>query len=63
MILLSAIYICAAVALDSACVLTVARVRLPAGWTQIRRFAELGSAAVYLSIAVVSVLSFIDASA
>jgi hypothetical protein len=42
---------------------TVARFRLPAGWrTQIGRFAELGSAVVYLLIAVVTVLRFIGAS-
>jgi threonine/homoserine/homoserine lactone efflux protein len=63
MIVLSALYVCTALAFDSACVLTVARLRLPAGWsTQIGRFAELGSAVVYLLIAVIAVLSFIEAS-
>jgi threonine/homoserine/homoserine lactone efflux protein len=63
MIVLSALYVCTALAFDSACVLTVARLRLPAGRsTQIGRFAELGSAVVYLSIAVITVLSFIEAS-
>jgi threonine/homoserine/homoserine lactone efflux protein len=62
MIVLSAVYICAAVALDSACVLTVARIRLPRAWMQIRRFAGLGSALVYLLIGAVAVLRFIDAA-
>jgi threonine/homoserine/homoserine lactone efflux protein len=63
MILLSALFICTAVALESACVLTVARLRPPAGCSaQIGRFAELGSAVVYLSIAVITVLGFIEAS-
>jgi len=62
MIVLSALYICARLTVDAACVLTVARVRLPAGWTQIGRFAEQGSAVVYLSIAVITVLRFAEAS-
>jgi threonine/homoserine/homoserine lactone efflux protein len=63
MIVLSALYVCTALAFDSACVLTVARLRLPAGWsTQFGRFAELGSAVAYLLIAVVTVLSFFEAS-
>lgn len=63
MIVLSALYICSALAFDSACVLTVARLRLPAGWrTRIGRFAELASAVIYLSIAVITVLKFIEAS-
>lgn len=59
MIVLSAVYVCTALAFDSACVLTVAR--LPAGWTQPGRFAEVGSAVLYLSIAVVTVLRFVEA--
>ncbi|MDX8516317.1 LysE family translocator [Mesorhizobium captivum] len=63
MIMLSALYVCTALAFDSACVLTFGRLRLPAGWTQTARFAKLGSAAVYLSIAVITVLRFIETSA
>jgi threonine/homoserine/homoserine lactone efflux protein len=62
MIALGAIYVCIALAFDSACVLTVARLRLPAAGTRIGMFANLGSAIVYLSIALITVLSFIAAS-
>jgi predicted branched-subunit amino acid permease len=37
---------------------TFARLRLRTGWTQIARFAKLGSAAVYLLIAIIIVLRF-----
>jgi threonine/homoserine/homoserine lactone efflux protein len=60
MVVLSAIYVSTRLAFGSACVLAVAR--LPAGWTRFGRFAELGSAAVYLSIAAITVLTFVDAS-
>jgi threonine/homoserine/homoserine lactone efflux protein len=63
MIVLSALYVCTRLAFDSAWVLTVARLRLPAGWSrQIGRFAGLGSAVGYLSIAVITALRFIEAS-
>jgi threonine/homoserine/homoserine lactone efflux protein len=63
MMVLSALYVCTRLAFDSACVLTVARLRLPAGWsTQVGRFAQLGSAVVYLLIAVITVLRLIEAS-
>jgi threonine/homoserine/homoserine lactone efflux protein len=62
MIVLSVLYICTRLTVDAACVLAVARVRLPAGWAQIGRLAELGSAVVYLSVAVVTVIRFIEAS-
>ena len=61
MVLLSAIYICMRSVSASACVLTVARLRLPVGCAQAARFANLGSAAVYLSIALVTVLSLMEA--
>ena len=61
-IVLSAIYICMVLAFDTACVLTVARLRLPAGGTRLGVFADLGSATVYLSIAVVAIHRFIEAS-
>jgi threonine/homoserine/homoserine lactone efflux protein len=54
--LLSAMYVCLRSVSASACVLTVARLRLPVGCAQVGRFANLGSAAVYLSIAVITVL-------
>ena len=63
MLVLSALYVCTAMAFDSACVLTFGRFRFAAGWTQIARFAKVGSAAVYLSIAVITVLGFIETSA
>jgi len=62
MALLGAVYVCATLAFDCACVLAVARIRLPAGWARIGRFAGPASAAVYLSIAIVTVLKFIEAS-
>jgi homoserine/homoserine lactone efflux protein len=63
MLVLSALYVCTALAFDSACVLTVARLRLPAGWsTRIGRFAELGSAVAYLVIATITVVGFFEAS-
>jgi threonine/homoserine/homoserine lactone efflux protein len=60
MIVLGAVYLCTRLAFGAACVLAVAR--LPTGWTPLGRFAELGSAAVYLSIATVTVLAFVGAS-
>jgi threonine/homoserine/homoserine lactone efflux protein len=61
MIVLSAVYVCTRLAFGSACVLAVAR--LPAGWTRLGRVADLGSAIVYLSVATLTVLAFIGASA
>lgn len=58
MIMLSAIYVCMALAFDSACVPAVAHVRRTTGHIRIGSFADLGSAAIYLSIAVVTVLKF-----
>lgn len=49
MVLLSAIYVCMRSVSASACVFTVARLRLPVGCAQVGRFANLGSAAIYLS--------------
>jgi threonine/homoserine/homoserine lactone efflux protein len=63
MILLSATYICMRAVSASACVFTVARLRLPLGYAQFGRFANLGSAAVYLSIAVITVLQLMEALA
>jgi len=60
MIVLSATYVCTRLAFGSACVLTMAR--LPAGRTRLGRFAELGSAVVYLSIAAITVLRFVATS-
>jgi threonine/homoserine/homoserine lactone efflux protein len=58
-IVLSALYLSTRLAFGSACVLAVARV--PAGWTGLGRFAQFGSAVIYLSIATVSVLAFVGA--
>lgn len=61
LILLSAIYVCMRSVSASACVFTVARLRLPVGCAQVGRFANLGSAAVYFSIAVITVLRLMEA--
>jgi threonine/homoserine/homoserine lactone efflux protein len=60
MILLSAIYVCMRSFSASACVFTVARLRLPVGCAQVGRFAPLASATVYLSIAVITVLEVME---
>jgi threonine/homoserine/homoserine lactone efflux protein len=60
-VLLSAIYVCMRSVSASACVFTVARLRLPVGCAQVGRFANLGSAAVYLSIAIITVLRLTEA--
>jgi threonine/homoserine/homoserine lactone efflux protein len=61
MLVLSALYVCTRLAFDSAWVLTVARLRLPVGWSaQVGRFAELVSAVVYVSISVITILRFIE---
>jgi threonine/homoserine/homoserine lactone efflux protein len=62
MIVLSAVYACTALAFRAVCVLTVARLRLPVCCAQIGRFANLGSAVVFLSIAAFTVLRLVDAS-
>ncbi|TCU06318.1 LysE family translocator [Rhizobium sullae] len=54
-VLLSAIYVCMRSVSASVCVFTIAHLRQPVGCAQIGRFANLG-AAVYLSIAVITVL-------
>jgi homoserine/homoserine lactone efflux protein len=59
---LGAIYLCAALLFDLVFVLAFARIRLPAGFTRFAGFAELGSAAVYLAIAAVTVAGFMTAS-
>ncbi|TIS99054.1 MAG: LysE family translocator [Mesorhizobium sp.] len=60
MIVLSAVYVCTALAFRSACVLTVARLRLPVCCAQVGRFANMGSAVVFLSVAVFTVLRLIE---
>jgi threonine/homoserine/homoserine lactone efflux protein len=62
MLVLSTVYVCAGVMFDAVCVIAVARLRLPAGWTRIGRFAELGSAALYLTIAIITILDFMEVS-
>ncbi|MEZ2130748.1 MULTISPECIES: LysE family translocator [unclassified Sinorhizobium] len=60
--LLSAMYFCMRSVSASACIFTVTRLRLPIRCARVGRFASLGSAAVYLSIAVVTVLRFMEPS-
>jgi threonine/homoserine/homoserine lactone efflux protein len=59
---LGALYLCAALLFDLTCVLAFACLRLPAGLARFAGFAELGSAAVYLAIATVTVVGFMKAS-
>jgi len=59
-VLLSATYVCMRSVSASACVFTVARLRLWVGCTQVGRFASLCSAAVYLSIAVVTAARLVE---
>jgi threonine/homoserine/homoserine lactone efflux protein len=61
-VVLSAIYVCMRSISASACVLVTARVRPLDGWTRAGRFADLGSAAVYLSIAALTVFRLMGAS-
>ena len=61
-VLLSATYVCMRSVTASACVFTVARLRLSIGCAQVGRFANLGSAAAYISIAVITVLKLVEAS-
>jgi len=59
---LGALYLCAALLFDVICVLAFACIRLPARLARFAGFAELGSVAVYLAIATVTVVGFIEAS-
>ena len=58
-LVLAAVYFCTALTFYLVCVFILSRFRLPAGWARFDSFAELGSAAVYLAIAVIAVLGFI----
>jgi threonine/homoserine/homoserine lactone efflux protein len=62
LVLLSAIYFCMRFVCAFACVFTVTHLRLPVGRAQVGRLANLGSAAVYLSIALITVLRLIESS-
>jgi threonine/homoserine/homoserine lactone efflux protein len=62
MIVLSAVFVGAGVAFDAACVVAVARLRLPEAWRRIGRFAEIGSAIVYLTIAAITIFGFMEIS-
>jgi threonine/homoserine/homoserine lactone efflux protein len=62
MAVLGAVYVCATLAFDCACVLAVAHIKLPAAWARFSSFAGPASAAVYLSIAIVTILKFIEGS-
>jgi len=59
---LGAGYLCTALAFDFACVMTVACVRLSVDWTRFGSLSELGSAAVYFSIAVFTVARLLGTS-
>lgn len=59
---LGATYLCTALIFDLVFVLASARIRLPASSTRARGFVELGSAAVYLAIALITVVGFIETS-
>jgi threonine/homoserine/homoserine lactone efflux protein len=59
---LGIMYLCAALLFDLTCVLAFACTRLPASLARFAGFAELGSAAVYLAIATVTVVGFIKTS-
>lgn len=59
---LGALYLCAALLFDLTCVLAFACVRRPAGLARFAGIAEWGSAAVYLAIAMVTVIGFMKAS-
>ena len=59
---LGALYLCAALLFDVICVLAFACIRLPARLARFAGFAELGSVAVYLAIATITVVGFIEAS-
>ena len=59
---LGAMYLCTAIMFDLVFVLAFARIRLPAGLARFSDFAELGSAAVYLAIAGITVVEFMTAS-
>jgi threonine/homoserine/homoserine lactone efflux protein len=59
---LGAMYLGVALLFDLMCVLAFSCLRLPAGLNRFAGFAELGSAAVYLTIAAATVVGFITAS-
>jgi threonine/homoserine/homoserine lactone efflux protein len=60
-IVLGALYLCTALAFDLAWVLMLARIRVPAAWRRFGGVLELGSAAVYLTIAIIGVVGFANA--
>jgi threonine/homoserine/homoserine lactone efflux protein len=59
---LGTLYLCAALLFDLTCVLVFTCIRLPASLARFAGFAELGSVAVYLTIATVTVVGFMKAS-
>jgi homoserine/homoserine lactone efflux protein len=58
---LGAIYLFAALTFDLVFVLTLARIRLPAVRGRLGSMMKLGSAAVYLAIAIIGIVGFVDA--
>jgi threonine/homoserine/homoserine lactone efflux protein len=60
-IVLGALYLCTALAFDLVWVLTLARIRVPVTWRRFASVLELGSAAVYLTIAIIGFVGFAKA--
>ena len=60
-IVLGALYLGTALAFDLVWVLALARVRVPAAWRRFGNVLELGSAAVYLTIAIIGFVGFAKA--
>ena len=56
---LGALYLCAALIFDLVFVFAFVRIRLSAGLARFAGFAELGSAAVYLAIATITMVEFV----
>ena len=58
---LGAIYLFTALTFDLVFVLTLARIRLPAVRGRLGSMMKLGSAAVYLAVAIIGIVGFVDA--
>jgi threonine/homoserine/homoserine lactone efflux protein len=61
-VVLGVAYLCMTLIFDLVCVFTLVRIRLPAGGARFVRFAEWGSAVVYLAIATIAAIGFIQTS-
>jgi threonine/homoserine/homoserine lactone efflux protein len=58
---LGAIYLFTALTFDLVLVLALARIQVPAAWPRFGSMMKLGSAAVYLTIAIIGVVGFLEA--